>query len=131
VENQAESTDKAPKATAATGEKSEAESTEKADEEDADKKEVVSKAEKTDKEPKEQTATVGEKSLHRLCWEIHHRFFGVSLLARHGGNSTADGSFTKRRSEERTWARSSWVLPAVLVGSLSWPYVVQKMRAQA
>jgi hypothetical protein len=81
VDNKTERADKASKETAAVGEKSEEESTDKADEEDAERKEVVSKDKNMDKESKEHTATVGEKSLHRIGWEIHHRFFGVGLLA--------------------------------------------------
>ena len=59
------------------------ESVKKIDEEDTGSKKVESKDERTDKESisKEQTATVLEKSLHRFGWEIHHRFFGVGLLA--------------------------------------------------
>jgi hypothetical protein len=119
TDNKAESTVKASTETAAVGEKSEEESTDKADEEDAETKDMESKDENADKESKEQTATVGEKSLHRFAWEIHHRFLVLACLPQRGGSSTVDGSFTKRKSEERTWARSSWALPAVLAGPLS------------
>jgi uncharacterized membrane protein YidH (DUF202 family) len=99
------------------------------DEEETETKDMDStKEESTDKESKE-SAAAGEKSLHRIGWEIKHRFIGVGLLATAWWQLHSGWELYTRETEGEDLGAIFLGVAGGISGIIVVVHVVQKMRA--